>query len=1133
MSLGKLVSRSLLYHWRTGVVVIFGVAVASAVITGSLVIGDSVSGSLRDVALARLGSTTHALSSEWSFRQSLAESLAQHKSVTADIETVAAVLLTRGGARQADSDAAAPGVNLLGVDAAFWRLYPKERAPQLSTTNALYTECAINEALAIDLDVSVGDDLLLTVQKPSSLATTSLFSRRKKRDATPAVRVRVGAILPPQGAGDFSTSAQSQTPRNVFMDREELAARLGSEGAANLLLVAARGSASKDFERRLADALDDVCSLGDAGLQLGANPSRGYLALTSSRMLLSDREVKAAQDAATECGATAALTSTYLADRLRNDSRGGTGISYAVVCGMQQLQPLGGADEVGDGAVWLNSWAAQDLKAQVGDRLTLSYMAPTEDGTYPLRHMPLRVGAIVPLEGPALDPSLAPRLEGITDAERMQDWDPPFPLDLSRITDRDEHYWDLYRATPKAFVSLDAARAMWRSAPGGTGLDWVTSVRIASPQGRAGLPSLSGSLLSSLTKRLSASQVGLVFRPVRAEAIAASRGTSDFSQLFLGLSMFLVLSGAGLAAMLMRLSVDQRSKEAGVMLAVGCSRTLVGRALLAEGGALAVAGTILGVPCGLAYAAALVAALGGEWSGALGANSTLWLHVTVGSLYTGALSGLAVGLLAVAWATRRLAQFRPLELLAGMQAAEVTRRPRVALPLVALCVLVPVAIVLGLLSTLSDTIAPETAFFGIGVCALLAALSASWLVFARALQAASATRSLLRLAVRNAAANSRRSLLVIGLLGSATFVIVAVAANTRDLSALDTSRPDSGAGGFTLQATCAVPIPFDVGSPNGRKNLTFSPEDEAAFQGVEVIGLRRSPGEDISCLNIARPTQPRLLGVPDALIAHGGFAPVTGRRQGVQNPWELLKVESKDGTIPAFGDAASVRWSLHSGLGKVYKMPGPDGRELSLRFVGLLPGSIFAGGILISQEALARIYPSVTAPSYLLVSAPQGQEERVAEALRRNLGDTGLEVRRTAEVLNSLLQVQNTYLAMFLALGGLGLLLGSVGVVTVQVRAAMERRPELALMVAVGFTRDRLVRALVLENVSLLVAGLVFGTASALVAVAPQLASAQAQVNWLALVTVLAAVLAVGVGTCALAVSAAVRGDLVPALRAE
>jgi hypothetical protein len=56
---------------------------------------------------------------------------------------------------------------------------------------------------------------------------------------------------------------------------------------------------------------------------------------------------------------------------------------------------------------------------------------------------------------------------------------------------------------------------------------------------------------------------------------------------------------------------------------------------------------------------------------------------------------------------------------------------------------------------------------------------------------------------------------------------------------------------------------------------------------------------------------------------------------------------------------------------------------------------------------------------------------------------------------------------------------------------------------------------------------------SALVAVAPHLASAEAQANWAALAAVLAAILAVGLGTCRLAVEAVLRSPLVPALRRE
>ena len=52
-----LVTRSLTFHWRTNLAVLLGVAAASAVLAGALVVGDSVRGSLREIALGRLGRT--------------------------------------------------------------------------------------------------------------------------------------------------------------------------------------------------------------------------------------------------------------------------------------------------------------------------------------------------------------------------------------------------------------------------------------------------------------------------------------------------------------------------------------------------------------------------------------------------------------------------------------------------------------------------------------------------------------------------------------------------------------------------------------------------------------------------------------------------------------------------------------------------------------------------------------------------------------------------------------------------------------------------------------------------------------------------------------------------------------------
>ena len=53
-----------------------------------------------------------------------------------------------------------------------------------------------------------------------------------------------------------------------------------------------------------------------------------------------------------------------------------------------------------------------------------------------------------------------------------------------------------------------------------------------------------------------------------------------------------------------------------------------------------------------------------------------------------------------------------------------------------------------------------------------------------------------RLALRNAGANRGRSLLIVGLLAGAAFLLVTVAANTRDDTHLDWTQRSAGTGGF-------------------------------------------------------------------------------------------------------------------------------------------------------------------------------------------------------------------------------------------------------------------------------------------------------------------------------------------------
>jgi len=68
------------------------------------------------------------------------------------------------------------------------------------------------------------------------------------------------------------------------------------------------------------------------------------------------------------------------------------------------------------------------------------------------------------------------------------------------------------------------------------------------------------------------------------------------------------------------------------------------------------------------------------------------------------------------------------------------------------------------------------------------------------------------------------------------------------------------------------PIYHDLNTPEGRRELAFSDEDARRLAGSQVFPLRVRPGDDASCLNLYQPQQPRILGVPKALIDRGGFA---------------------------------------------------------------------------------------------------------------------------------------------------------------------------------------------------------------------------------------------------------------------
>src|SRR5262249_5555598 len=177
-------------------------------------------------------------------------------------------------------------------------------------------------------------------------------------------------------------------------------------------------------------------------------------------------------------------------------------------------------------------------------------------------------------------------------------------------------------------------------------------------------------------------------------------------------------------------------------------------------------------------------------------------------------------------------------------------------------------------------------------------------------------------------------------------------------------------------------------------------------------------------------------------------------------------------SVPAFGEQNTVVWMLKKGLGQDIDVPTDQGEAQPLRIDGLLQDSVFQSGLLLSEANFLRLYPGQEGYQFFLIYAPAGREGEVKTILETALAERGFEATPTARRLESYLAVENTYLSTFQALGGLGLILGSLGLAVVLLRGVWERRGELALLRALGLRQANLGLLVLAGDRLLLVLGL-------------------------------------------------------------
>jgi ABC-type lipoprotein release transport system permease subunit len=1188
--------RNLWYFGLANGLIVLGVMIGTAVLTGALLLGDSLKGSLTQQTLDRLGHIDAALMSEQFFPASLWQRLSAKRTIFKDM---APAIILRGTVLRRDLQdnkllARAGQVQVVGVNSFFWYLFgewvgepPPSPLYEQESGWAENDSVLINQALADALQVQVEKDgLEIRIEKPQAVPAESLLGKRNEEAALVVETSRLAGVIPNRGAGRFTLQPRQDEPLIIYVHLERLQRRLTRDqqlpaGSVNTLLAM---TSDEQNPSQLQAALDQVASLEDLGLIVRPDSSKTkFLALETRRLLFQDPMAETIQKACRDAGLQALPLITNLANRtLRITTQEGSEtlskefVPYSAIVGLDfstsarfgtltdpQGHPI---TDVPEDGILINEFVANDLwpdgkwqDALNKPAIRIEYFQEAPGHQLQEEHHDFKLAGVVALKGLGAEKTLTPDFPGMK-GTRIADWDPPFPPEQWHkewIRPKDEQYYREHRVTPKLFIQRKIAEKLFASRFG-----TCTSFLIA--QSGTPLQEVETKLRAALKSNLKPEDLGLRWQPVKAQGLmAATQGgtTNMFGGLFAGFSLFLILAAALLVGLLFRLRMERRANELGILLATGWSIKQTRRLLIIEGLCLAFVGALVGVPLAIAYTEAMIHLLRTGWGGALGTD-TLALHFTTLTLVIGSFGSIIVAFIAIVWSLRGLVKVPMPMLLAGQATAKSFSVGRGWLQYLAILfgVGAVASVIYGMGLPTSEK--PEM-FFTAGFLSLVAfVLAIRWYLRSRLDHPLFTFGSmrLLRFGEINLIRSLNRSLLTITLLAAGAFMVVAVGA-FRKTAQTDATQVNKATGGFDLIAESDIPfLTFPDVTSFIRKQ---SPEDRAKYLGMNLltatiatspeqfVPFRLHRGDDVSCLTLYQPQRPRVLGVPREMPPVGPLAlrPVSlmtvptpfdimlwpsASETAKKNPWWALEDELPDHAVPIILDDHTAEWVLQKKLGDDIEIPDELGHAVTGRLVGILKNSIFQSEMLISEENFRRLYPSDSGYRFFLISQAPQNVQRARITLETIFGEShGLVVKTTASRMAAYYAIENTYIATFQALGGLGLLLGTAGLGIVILRNVQERKGELALLQAVGFDKRHLRTIILAEVAWMVIGGLLAGCLSALIVIAPMLTSETVLqlLFWLGLVILavpIVALVAAGAG-----VRLALHTPLIPALRGE
>lgn len=1040
-----------IWHYKLSYLGVFaGAALGAAVLLGALLAGDSVKETLREVARNRVGQIDQVfIAGEGFFRDQLASE------VRGEGLQVAPVLYLQGQLNVQSSGRALGNVQILGVDDSFWDFAPGADV----SVELAKREFAVNGHLATSLDLKAGDSVVLRMQEPGMLSRDAPLSG--EAEDVISVRGKIKTVLAAEQFGRFSLQATQLPSPTVFVPLSRLQEVIDQPGKANLLLL----KSEHDFESLL-ETVRSHMRLEDYGFSLVDVPLAEATEIRSTRIFIEPRIVELVRK---QFPGSQPVTS-YLANTLAAGEDRET--PYSMVTAVDPSAAPFLPAQLGFNDIVINSWLAEDLGAKEGDPIDMSFFWLVEGNRLKEATETFLVKKVVPLEGLAADRLWMPDFPGVAEAENAEDWTPGLPLDLDRIRPKDEDYWDDHKGTPKAFISLERGEALFNNRWGAH-----TSLRI--PLAEADRDTVANEFLPILRPEMT----GILLKDLRADAEMAAQSPVDIAGLFLSMSFFLIVAAIALTAMLFRFNVEQRNRESGLLSALGISSRKVLRWRMGEGLCIVVAGGLVGLVIAVSYSKGILGFLETIWSDD-GQSSLFTFHFNPVSVVVGLLI-FVVLTMAVIWLTARKQARQSASLRLSVGTEEVERgetRPKRLVIWAVGCVVAG----FGSMGA-AGAIGAQGAFFLSGMFFLIAGLLGyrAWLAWSGLQSQEELSTS--SLAVLNSGRRPSRSLVVVGTLACGVFLVLAVTAFQKH-GGKEWKERESGAGGyaFWIETTGAINRAADAAEDPDY----FELGDDRSLLG-QILPFRMGVGDDASCFNLNKASRPRLLATEsERLEKRGAFTLKAAKsKEDLAKGWALLRESNEERVLPAFIDQTTLMWVLKKKVGDRIVYQDEHGEDFEVEVVGALADSVFQGNMVVDEAALLKLFPSQEGYRLFLAEAFDDLEE-TRKVLQKATGDRGSTITLTRERLEAFHGVENTYIAIFHVLGGLGLLLGSAGLGIVTARNLSERRSEFRVLETIGIPLA-VVKSVIFKEVRGFVGwALLIGLIAALIAILPALVTA-------------------------------------------